>query len=148
MRRSPVFTLVAFFTVAIGWLAATLVSGNSPQLGLDLQGGASVVLEPREDVPQGVLDQAIEIIRNRVDALGVAEPEITRQGKSIIVSLPGVENRERALQVVGQTAQLLFRPVIQLHHHLFDDTDHGRAGGIHDHHVDHRSHRPQQHHRP
>jgi preprotein translocase subunit SecD len=113
MRRSPLVTLVAFFVVTIGWLTATLVSGNSPQLGLDLQGGASVVLQPREEVPQGVLDQAIEIIRNRVDALGVAEPEITRQGESIIVSLPGVENRERALQVVGQTAQLLFRPVIQ-----------------------------------
>jgi preprotein translocase subunit SecD len=113
MRRSPLLTLIAFFVVTIGWLTATLVSGNSPQLGLDLQGGASVVLQPREEVPQGVLDQAIEIIRNRVDALGVAEPEITRQGESIIVSLPGVENRERALQVVGQTAQLLFRPVIQ-----------------------------------
>ena len=113
MRRSPLVTLIAFFVVTIGWLTATLVSGNSPQLGLDLQGGASVVLQPREEVPQGVLDQAIEIIRNRVDALGVAEPEITRQGESIIVSLPGVENRERALQVVGQTAQLLFRPVIQ-----------------------------------
>jgi preprotein translocase subunit SecD len=113
MRRSPVWGLIAFVALAIGALAATLVSGESPQLGLDLQGGASVVLQPREQVPQGVLDQAIEIIRNRVDALGVAEPEITRQGESIIVSLPGVENRERALQVVGQTAQLLFRPVIQ-----------------------------------
>ncbi len=113
MRRSPVWALIAFVVLAIGSLAATVVSGESPQLGLDLQGGASVVLQPREQVPQGVLDQAIEIIRNRVDALGVAEPEITRQGESIIVSLPGVENRERALQVVGQTAQLLFRPVIQ-----------------------------------
>ena len=113
MRRAPVYTLIVFILVAIGSLTATLISGESPQLGLDLQGGASVVLEPREEVPQGVLDQAIEIIRNRVDALGVAEPEITRQGESIIVSLPGVENRERALQVVGQTAQLLFRPVIQ-----------------------------------
>ncbi|MGI8809078.1 MAG: protein translocase subunit SecD [Acidimicrobiales bacterium] len=113
MRRSPAYSLIAVFVLALGALAATLVSGNRPQLGLDLQGGASVVLQPREEVPQGVLDQAIEIIRNRVDALGVAEPEITRQGESIIVSLPGVQNRERALQVVGQTAQLLFRPVIQ-----------------------------------
>ena len=64
-------------------------------------------------MPDAVLDQAIEIIRNRVDALGVAEPEITRQGSSIIVSLPGVANKDRALEVVGQTAQLLFRPVIQ-----------------------------------
>jgi len=113
MRRSATYSLIAFFVLAIGALGATLVSGNSPQLGLDLQGGASVVLQPREKVDPGVLNQAIEIIRNRVDALGVAEPEITRQGESIIVSLPGVENRERALQVVGQTAQLLFRPVIQ-----------------------------------
>jgi len=113
MKRGSLYSLIGFIVVTIGALTATLISGESPQLGLDLQGGASVVLQPREEVPQGVLDQAIEIIRNRVDALGVAEPEITRQGESIIVSLPGVQNRERALQVVGQTAQLLFRPVIQ-----------------------------------
>ncbi|MDQ3895930.1 MAG: protein translocase subunit SecD [Actinomycetota bacterium] len=113
MRRSSAISLVAVFVLAIGALVATVASGKSPQLGLDLQGGASVVLQPREKVPEGVLDQAIEIIRNRVDALGVSEPEITRQGSSIIVSLPGVKNRERALEVVGQTAQLLFRPVLQ-----------------------------------
>jgi preprotein translocase subunit SecD len=58
-----------------------------------------------------VLDQAIDIIRNRVDALGVAEPDISRQGSAIIVQLPGVKNRDRALEVVGQTAQLHFRAV-------------------------------------
>ena len=113
MRRSLTVSLIAVFVVALGSLGATLLSGKSPQLGLDLQGGASVVLQPRSEVPSGVLDQAIEIIRNRVDALGVAEPEITRQGDSIIVSLPGVKNTERALEVVGQTAQLFFRPVTQ-----------------------------------
>jgi preprotein translocase subunit SecD len=113
MRRSPTYSLIAVFVVAIGALAATLLSGNTPQLGLDLQGGASVVLQPRQKVASGVLDQAIEIIRNRVDALGVSEPEITRQGDSIIVALPGVKNKERALEVVGQTAQLLFRPVVE-----------------------------------
>ncbi len=113
MRRSLTVSLIAVFVVAIGALGATLVSGNTPQLGLDLQGGASVVLQPHNKVPSGVLDQAIEIIRNRVDALGVAEPEINRQGDSIIVSLPGLKNTDRALQVVGQTAQLLFRPVVQ-----------------------------------
>ncbi len=113
MRRSPTYSLIAVFVLAIGFLAGTLLSGNTPQLGLDLQGGASVVLQPRQKVPDAVLNQAIEIIRNRVDALGVAEPEITRQGSSIIVSLPGVKNKDRALEVVGQTAQLLFRPVIQ-----------------------------------
>src|SRR4029077_13270481 len=52
------------------------------------------------------------IIRNRVDALGVAEPEIQRQDSSIVIQLPGVKNQKRALQLVGQTAQLLFRPVL------------------------------------
>jgi preprotein translocase subunit SecD len=64
-------------------------------------------------VPSNVLDQAIEIIRSRVDALGVAEPDITRQGENVIVQLPGVRNRERALELIGTTAQLYFRPVLQ-----------------------------------
>ncbi len=113
MPRSLTISLVAIVLVAATALGATVASGNSPQLGLDLQGGASVVLKPRNEVPSGVLDQAIEIIRSRVDALGVAEPDITRQGDSIIVQLPGVTNTSRAVEVVGQTAQLYFRPVLQ-----------------------------------
>ncbi|MGI9033346.1 MAG: protein translocase subunit SecD [Acidimicrobiales bacterium] len=113
MRRATVASLVAVVVVAVAALGATVASGNSPQLGLDLQGGASVVLQPKTKVASSVLDQAISIIRSRVDALGVAEPDISRQGNAIIVQLPGVKNRDRALQVVGQTAQLYFRPVIQ-----------------------------------
>jgi preprotein translocase subunit SecD len=106
--------LVVILVVAFGALAATLAVGNSPELGLDLQGGASVVLQPPEGVDaSGVLDQAIEVIRNRVDALGVAEPEIARQGSAVIVELPGVRDQRRALDVVGQTAELRFRPVLQ-----------------------------------
>lgn len=112
MGRSKVLSLLFILLAAAGTLVATLVSGNTPQLGLDLQGGSSVVLQPREKVSSGVIDQAIEIVRNRVDALGVAEPDITRQGDKIVVELPGVKNKDRALQVVGQTAQLYFRPVI------------------------------------
>ncbi|MGI9624624.1 MAG: protein translocase subunit SecD, partial [Acidimicrobiales bacterium] len=56
-------------------------------------------------------DTSVEIIRNRVDGLGVAEPDITRQGDRIVVQLPGVEDQRRALEVVGQTAELRFRPV-------------------------------------
>jgi preprotein translocase subunit SecD len=113
MRRATLFSLVAVLLVAAAALGATVISGNSPQLGLDLQGGASVVLQPKNKVTSGVLDQAISIIRSRVDALGVAEPDISRQGSSIIVQLPGVKNRDRALEIVGQTAQLYFRPVLQ-----------------------------------
>ena len=113
MRRSHVVSVVVVLVVAFGSLIATLASGNSPQLGLDLQGGASVVLAPKNKVDSGVLDQSIEIIRSRVDAIGVAEPDISRQGNTIVVQLPGVKNKDRALQLVGTTAQLFFRPVIQ-----------------------------------
>jgi preprotein translocase subunit SecD len=113
MRRSHLVSLIVVLTLAVGSLVATLVAGNSPQLGLDLQGGASVVLAPKHKVDSGVLDQSIEIIRSRVDAIGVAEPDISRQGNTIVVSLPGVKNKDRALQLVGTTAQLYFRPVIQ-----------------------------------
>ena len=109
--RRPLISVLLVLALAGGALAATVASGAGPQLGLDLQGGASVVLEPKDKVPASVLDQAIEIIRHRVDALGVAEPDISRQGSAIVVQLPGVKNRDRALEVVGQTAQLLFRPV-------------------------------------
>ncbi len=113
MRRSLVLSLVIIVAVAAIALGLTIAAGNKPSLGLDLQGGASVVLQPKVSVDSGVLDQAIEIIRNRVDALGVAEPEITRQGDSILVELPGVKDQDRALELVGQTAELRFRPTLQ-----------------------------------
>lgn len=112
MRPRTFLSLIVILVVALGALTATLLTGNSPKLGLDLQGGTSVVLEPREKVSEGVLNQSIEIIRNRVDALGVAEPDISRLGDNIVVQLPGVKDSERALQIVGQTAELRFRPVL------------------------------------
>ena len=111
MRRSLWVSLIGIIVIAFALLGATIASGNTPHLGLDLQGGASVVLQPKNKVKSGTLDQAIEIIRSRVDALGVAEPEIQRQGNSIVIQLPGVKNQQHALQLVGRTAQLLFRPV-------------------------------------
>jgi preprotein translocase subunit SecD len=112
VRRSLVVSLVGIIVIAFGFLAATIVSGNTPHLGLDLEGGASVVLQPKTKAKSSDLKTSIEIIRNRVDALGVAEPEITQQGNSIVIELPGVKNQQRALQLVGRTAQLLFRPVL------------------------------------
>jgi len=113
MRRKILLPLIFIMTLAYGGLALTLLAGNSPELGLDLQGGVSVVLAPTSNASGEQLDQALNIIRARVDALGVAEPEITRQGDAIVVQLPGVKNRDRALELVGQTAELRFRPVIQ-----------------------------------
>ena len=103
---------MALVIISIGLFAATLISGNQPLLGLDLQGGVSVVYQPTGNPTEEALDEATDIIRGRVDALGVAEPEISRQGNTIVVDLPGVEQQQRALDLVGQTAELRFRPVL------------------------------------
>lgn len=113
MRRLRGYgSLVAIVLVAAAALLYTLVAGNKPLLGLDLQGGVSVVLKPVQEVDNDTIDQAIAIIRQRIDAIGVAEPEITRQGSNILIQIPGVKDKERALELVGQTAELQFRPVL------------------------------------
>lgn len=113
MRRFRGFgSLIVIVLIALGGLAYTFAAGNTPLLGLDLQGGVSVVLKPTNDVSEETLNQAISIIRQRIDALGVAEPEISRQGSNILIQLPGVKDRDRALALVGQTAELQFRPVL------------------------------------
>lgn len=111
MRRN-VWFLVATVVIIVGTFLATILSGSAPVLGLDLQGGISVTLNPVKGTKSGNLDQALEIIRNRVDGLGVAEPEISRQGNTIVVDLPGVKDREKAERIIGRTAELRFRPVL------------------------------------
>jgi preprotein translocase subunit SecD len=112
MRRSMTISLVAILTIAVVALVAALASGKSPRLGLDLQGGASVVLSPSGSYSGGSLSQAQKIINNRVNGLGVAGATVQRQGNNIVVELPGVKNASAALATIGQTAQLQFRPVL------------------------------------
>jgi preprotein translocase subunit SecD len=113
--RRHVLQLVLSVALVLVPLIAVFATDTKPQLGLDLQGGISVVLAPKAGfkAESGTLGQAVNIIRNRVDSLGVAEPEISRQGNNIIIDLPGVKDREKALKIVGQTAELRFRPVLQ-----------------------------------
>ncbi len=87
-------------------------------LGLDLRGGTHLVLEldrsklPPETKTIDALERAIEIIRNRVDQFGVAEPLIARQGdRWIVVQLPGIKDSGRAKELIGKTALLEFRLV-------------------------------------
>jgi len=114
MRSRRFLSIILTVAVAVGALIYTFVAGNTPLLGLDLEGGVSVVLQPKagQDYGQDELDESVEIMRRRVDALGVAEPEVAVQGDSISVSLPGVDDPQRALELVGQTARLRFRPVL------------------------------------
>jgi len=113
-RRRLWITLIVTLAIAWGGLGAALAAGVTPKLGLDLQGGFAVVLKAPDNADRAVLDQAVEIMRQRIENLGsVQEPEISVQGdSSILVQLPGVEDRERALQAVGTTGELSFRPVL------------------------------------
>ena len=86
-------------------------SQQKPTLGLDLQGGLEVTLQavpPRDrKLTKEDLDRSVTIMRNRVDKLGVAEPEIRTQGNDqIAIQLPGVKDPAAAAQIIGKTAQL------------------------------------------
>ena len=113
MVRRLVVSLVGVVVVVFGLLIGNVVAGNVPSLGLDLQGGASVTLQPEGTYDAKALDVALTIIRSRVDSIGVSEPEIIRQGDTVVVNLPGVEDQQRALDIIGKQGQLLLRPVLQ-----------------------------------
>ena len=87
------------------------------KLGLDLQGGMHLVLRVDtaklpEKAREDATARAVEIIRNRIDQFGVSEPSIQREGaERIVVQLPGVSDRERALTLIGKTALLEFKLV-------------------------------------
>ena len=112
MRRN-FWYLIATLVLILGTFLATVVGGSSPVLGLDLQGGIEVRLQPvGKSRGTAVLDKAVDIIRNRVNGLGVAETEVKRDGNQIVVDLPGVKDRDKARRIVGKTAELRFRPVL------------------------------------
>ena len=85
------------------------------RLGLDLQGGIHVVLRVKmeeldEDARKDAVDRAIQVVRSRIDGLGVAEPMIVKQGTDrIVVDLPGYTDAARAEELIGQTALLQFK---------------------------------------
>src|SRR3954454_6702850 len=111
-RRRNLFILLIVLGLIAGSLA--IIASKQTKLGLDLQGGVSLVYQgkPTKQQPtitQDSLDRAVDIIRERVDALGVAEPQISRSGRDQIeVDLPAVKDAQRAADQVGSTAQLYF----------------------------------------
>jgi preprotein translocase subunit SecD len=113
MNRRLVAPVVVLLAVALAAITGTVVAGDRPSLGLDLQGGASVTLQPEGSFDANALDVAVEIIRARVDSIGVAEPEIIRQGDTVVVNLPGVKDQQRALDIVGRTGDVQLRGVLQ-----------------------------------
>jgi len=114
MKKKPGLTLILTVGLVVGLFVANLLAQNTPSLGLDLQGGASVTLQPEGEFESDALNVAVEIIRQRVDSLGVAEPEIIRQGDSVVVNLPGVKDQQAALDLIGRTGEVQLRQVLQV----------------------------------
>jgi preprotein translocase subunit SecD len=109
-------TLGFIVIVALLCLAYSIFTTNRPFLGLDLQGGVSVVLQPvKKNVSADTLQEAINIINLRINQFGVSEAQISRQGNNILVEIPGVKDKDRALKLVGETAELQFRPVLAVY---------------------------------
>jgi len=106
-----VWSLVFIVVLAVGSLAATIISGATPLLGLDLKGGVSVVLKPTGTANSAQLDESVRIIQNRVNGLGVSNSDVARQGSDVVINLPGIKDSQAALAELGQTATLYFRPV-------------------------------------
>ena len=120
----PVRTLAILALVLIALTGLVFVQGaTAVRLGLDLRGGTSVTLQPRiapgenGKVTNEAIDQAVSIIRQRVNSLGVAESEVAAQGsgtaRQIVISVPGDTGR-RVVELVGQTAELRFRQVLAI----------------------------------
>ena len=107
----------AALVLAIVAGTAFLIVDRPARLGLDLQGGTQIVLEAREapgrKVDADTLNRTLEVLRRRVDQLGVAEPSLQRSGdRRIIIELPGVADPEEAVAVIGRTAELTFHSVL------------------------------------
>ncbi|MEV0966146.1 protein translocase subunit SecD [Streptomyces sp. NPDC049910] len=114
MTRTTAVRAVLAVLVLLASLFVALT--QSPRLGLDLQGGTRMVLEARDTAAvkadADTTDHVIEVLRQRIDALGVAEPVLARSGENrIVVELPDVQDPRHAAEVLGRTAQLTFHPV-------------------------------------
>ena len=118
MRNKKVhITVIVIFIIIVGLSFYYIFRdsvGESIKLGLDLKGGTQIILKPveqgTEEVTNEALDKAQMIIMDRIDKLGISEPLVTRDyNKNLIIQLPGVSDRQRAIDVIGKTAQLEFK---------------------------------------
>ncbi len=118
-QAKPGRTLAILAIILVAFSALAFIQNDKVKLGLDLRGGTSVTLQPRVakggKVSSAAIAQAVAIIRQRVNSLGVAESQVTAQGtgnnQQIVISVPG-DTGTRIVDLVGQTAELRFRQVL------------------------------------
>lgn len=111
MKREKVIAfLLIIALIIVGAFYAVDPLKNRVKLGLDLKGGVQVRLEAQGTVTDTDIAQVIAIMRNRIDKLGVTEPNIQQEGKNrVLIELPGIEDPDEAINLIGTTAKLEFR---------------------------------------
>ncbi len=110
-RRRLWASLIGCVGVTVLLLAINLAFSNTPVLGLDLQGGVSVVLSPTEGATGDDLLVIRDLIRDELENRGIAEPDVRAEGSNIVVDLPGVKDQRDALDAVDVAGIVTLRPV-------------------------------------
>ena len=105
--------LIGFVVVVAGLVGVNIATDNSPVLGLDLQGGVSVILQATDPATSDDLLVVRDLIRDELESLGIAEPDVRLEGENIVVDLPGVKDQGQALEAVDVAGIVDLRPVLQ-----------------------------------
>jgi preprotein translocase subunit SecD len=112
MRRRLWTSLIGVVLIVIVTLVYNVATDNTPILGLDLQGGVSVILAPVEPASEADLLIIRDLIRDELERRGIAEPDVRVQGQTIVVDLPGVRDQSDALSAVDVSGVVELRPVV------------------------------------
>jgi len=112
MKRRLWISLVGVVLIVITTLGFNIATDNTPILGLDLQGGVSVILAPTEPAGEDELLVIRDQIRGELERQGIAEPDVRTQGDTIVVDLPGVRDQQEALSAVDVSGVVELRPVL------------------------------------
>ncbi len=114
LKRNVGYLLVVPGVLLVIYLLV-FINGLNPKLGLDLEGGVSITMKAIGQSNADAMEKAAQIIRNRVNALGLAEPVVAAEGSNrVLVQVPGEKDIERVQRIIGSTAQLQFREVLKI----------------------------------
>jgi preprotein translocase subunit SecD len=112
MTRRLWSSLIGVVLIVLITLGFNIATDNTPILGLDLQGGVSVILSPTEPASDSELTVIRDQIRSELERQGIAEPDVRVQGETIVVDLPGVRDQQQALAAVDVSGVVELRPVL------------------------------------
>ncbi len=112
MTRRLWISMIGVVLIVLAAVSFNVATGNTPILGLDLQGGVSVILAPTEPASADELVVIRDQIRAELERQGIAEPDVRTQGDTIVVDLPGVRDQQEALSAVDVSGVVELRPVL------------------------------------